>query len=113
MLYSCTFCSIRSIIPIREICHGKGNGNVRELYELIEQKIKASGYPGEIDGAEFYDDISDEAENQDLGMYLFFIKKTDTLSYKGCITIMVDEFDLHTVDIIDGDQVYHVDFDAE
>lgn len=85
---------------------------MRELYELIETKIKASGYPGEIDGAEFYSDVNDEADHQENGMYIFIIKKTDTLSYKGCMTIMDDEFDLHYVDIIDGENMYHVDFDA-
>ena len=85
---------------------------MKELYELIEAKIKASGYPGQIDGCEFYGDVSDEADQQDNGTYMFIIKKTDTLSYKGCMTIMDDEFDLHYVDIHVGEQSYHVDFDA-
>ena len=33
----------------------KGLENVEELYQMIEQKIKASGYPGAIDVKEFYD----------------------------------------------------------
>lgn len=85
---------------------------MRELYELIEAKIKASGYPGEIDGADFYSDISDEADQQENGTYVFLIKKSDVLSYKGCMTIMEDAFDLHYVDIHVGEKVYHVDFDA-
>lgn len=85
---------------------------MRELYELIEAKIKASGYPKAIDGADFYGDVSDEADNQENGTYVFIIKKSDSLSYKGCMTIMDDEFDLHYVDIHDGENVYHVDFDA-
>jgi len=85
---------------------------MQELYDLIEEKIKAAGYPEEIDGREFYWDISDEVEEQENGMHLFLIKKSDTLSYKGCMTVMDDEFDLHYVDIYDGDQSYHVDFDA-
>ena len=85
---------------------------MKELYKLIEAKIKASGYPGEIDGEEFYGDVSDEADNQQNGTYVFIIKKSDTVSYKGCMTIMEDEFDLHYVDIHDGEQIYHVDFDA-
>ena len=43
---------------------------------------------------------------------MFLLKKSDTLSYKGCMEIMDDQFDLHYVDIHDGDKVYHVDFDA-
>ena len=85
---------------------------MKELYELIEAKIKASGYPGHIDGCEFYGDVSDEADQQENGTYMFIIKKTDTLSYKGCMTIMDDEFDLHYVDIHDKKQSYHVDFVA-
>ena len=85
---------------------------MNELYELIKSKIKESGYPGEIDGREFYNDISDEADEKENGTYVFLIKKTDTLLYKGCMTIMDEEFDLHSVDILDGDQSYHVDFDA-
>ncbi len=85
---------------------------MEELYRLIEEKIKASGYPGEVDGMEFYDEVSAEADEQENGKYLFLIKKTDTLVYQGCMDIMDQEFDLHYVDIHDGDQVYHVDFDA-
>lgn len=85
---------------------------MKELYELIEQKIRESGCPLTIDGAEFYDDMNAEADNQENGTYIFIIKKDDTLSYNGCMTIMDEEFDLHYVDIHVGDQKYHVDFDA-
>lgn len=85
---------------------------MEELYRLIEEKIKNAGYPGEIDGCEFYGDVSDEADDQENGTYLFIIKKSDTLSYHGCMEIMDDEFDLHYVDIHVGDEKYHVDFDA-
>lgn len=85
---------------------------MNELYKLIEQKIKASGYPEEIDGHEFYNDVSAEADEKENGAYIFLIKKTDSLMYKGCMTIIDDQFDLHYVDIHDGDAVYHVDFDA-
>ena len=43
---------------------------------------------------------------------MFIIKKTDTLQYQGCMTIIDEQFDLHYVDIHDGEKVYHVDFDA-
>ena len=85
--------------------------NLSEKVLQIEEKIKSTGYHGEIDGCEFYDDISNEAEDQEKGTYVFIVKKSDTLSYKGCMTIMDDQFDLHYVDIHDGDEVYHVDFD--
>lgn len=85
---------------------------MEELYRIIEEKIKASGYPGRIDGREFYHEVSGEAEDQENGAYIFMIKKSDTVFYKGCMDIMDREFDLHYVDIYEGDAVYHVDFDA-
>ena len=84
---------------------------MQELYDLIEEKIKAAGYPGEIDGQEFYRDISDEVDEQENGMHIFLIKKSETLFYKGCMTIMDEEFDLHYVNIYDGEKEYYVDFD--
>lgn len=85
---------------------------MEELYKMIEQKIKESGYPGEIDGREFYDDISNEAEEKENGKYLFMVKKDDNLIYEGCMDIMEQEFDLHYVDIRIFDKVFHVDFDS-
>ena len=85
---------------------------MEELYKLIEDKIKAAGYTGSIAGQEFYNDISDEADQKDNGTYMFMIKKDEHLFYQGCMTIMDEDFDLHYVDIHVGETVYHVDFDA-
>ena len=85
---------------------------MNELYKLIEEKIKDAGYPGEIDGREFYNDVSDEADEKENGDYIFLIKKTEELMYRGCMTIIDDQFDLHNVEILEGDNTYHVDFDA-
>lgn len=85
---------------------------MNELFKMIETKIKQSGYPGNINGEEFYYDISAEADEKDNGTYMFLINKNDTLFYKGCMTIMDEQFDLHYVDIQDGDKSYHIDFDA-
>ncbi|MGN0435463.1 MAG: hypothetical protein ACI4D8_02400 [Wujia sp.] len=85
---------------------------MEELYRLIEEKIKASGFPGKIDGREFYDDVSDEADKQEDGRYMFIIKKDELVSYEGCMDIMEKEFDLHYVNIHVGDTSYHVDFDS-
>lgn len=84
---------------------------MNELYEAIQERIRQSGYPADIDGREFYEDISREADQQPNGTYLFLIKKSETLSYEGCMEIMDSEFDLHYVDIHDGIANYHVDFD--
>ena len=85
---------------------------MKELYKLIEDKIKTAGYPGMINGEEFYRDVSAEADEKENGTYLFIINKNDSLFYKGCMTIMDEQFDLHFVEIHDGENVYHVDFDA-
>ncbi len=84
---------------------------MEEIFAFIEEKIKASGYPGKIDGEEFYDDIADEAEDQEPGSYIVMIKKTDLLHYEAQVDILADAFDLHSCDIHFADQVYHVDFD--
>ena len=85
---------------------------MEELYQLIEEKIKASGYPREIDGNEFYNEVSDQADSKENGSYVFMIKKTDSVYYEGQMDVMDKEFDLHFIDIHDGDKIYHVDFDA-
>ena len=90
----------------------KGLENVEELYQMIEQKIKASGYPGAIDGKEFYDEVNEEALLHENGTDSFMIKKTDTMFYEGRMVIMDSDFDLQVVDIHDNGKVYHVDFDA-
>lgn len=84
---------------------------MEELYQLIEEKIQASGYPGKIDGRDFYNDVSAEADDKENGTYLFIIKKTDEISYHGCVKIMDEEFDLPYVEIHVGEKVYRVDFD--
>ena len=86
---------------------------MEEFYRLIEEKIKKSGYPGEISGRDFYSDVCDEADEQDLGMFLCIIKKSDTLSYEVRIENLEDQIDLKTLVIHDGDKNYSVDFDAE
>ena len=85
---------------------------MEELYRLIEEKIKASGYTGPIDGEEFYNEVSDEADQQENGAYLFLIKKSEEVFYQGSMDILDSAFDLHYVDIHVGETVYHVDFDA-
>jgi len=84
---------------------------MEELYRIIEEKIKASGYPGEVDGFEFYEDINAEAEEKENGTYIFMINKEDNIRYEGCIEIMDENFDLHYVDIFVDEEKYHVDFD--
>ena len=44
---------------------------MNELYEAIEAKIKASGYPREISGEAVYNDICDQIEGKENGDYVF------------------------------------------
>ncbi len=85
---------------------------MEELYELIEEKIKASGYPRPVDGEAFYDEVSREADGREEGAYIFMVKWDEDLYYEGHMEVLEEQFDLHTIDIHDGDTVYHVDFDA-
>ena len=62
---------------------------MQELYDLIEDKIKEAGYPGEIDGEEFYGDICDEVDEQDNGTFMFIIKKSELVSYQGCMRLQI------------------------
>ncbi len=84
---------------------------MEELYKMIEERIQNSGYTGVIDGKEFYQDVSAEADEKENGTYIFIIKKTEELMYKGCMTISDEQFDLHYVDIHEGETSWHVDFD--
>ena len=46
---------------------------MEELYQAIEEKIKASGYPREISGERVYDDICDQIEGKENGTYLWYL----------------------------------------
>ncbi len=85
---------------------------MEELYRLIEEKIKASGYPEFVSGEELYNEICDEMEQKENGSYLLMIKKEDQVYFECKVDIMDEEFDLPYMDIHAGDVVYHVDFDT-
>lgn len=86
---------------------------MQELYRLIEKKIKDSGFPGEVDGEELYNNICDEIEERENGSYLLMIKWIGNIHFECRVDIMDDQFDLPSMDIHAGNNVYHVDFDAE
>lgn len=83
-----------------------------ELYELIEEKIRESGYPGQVNGYELYNEICDLIEDKENGTYLFLSKKTDTIVFEYNVDIMSDNFNLSYLTITDGETKYHIDFDA-
>ena len=73
---------------------------MEEFFKAIEDKIRAAGYQGPLDGEALYDEICDEIEDKENGSYLFLSKKDngDIFEYK--------------VDVMDaGDGVFHADFD--
>ena len=57
---------------------------MNELYEVIEAKIKASGYPRKISGAEVYDDICDQIDGKENGEYLL-LEVTKPMSTSICV----------------------------
>lgn len=83
-----------------------------ELYHSIEEKIKAAGYLGQVDGEEIYNEICDEIEGKDNGSYLFLSKKEDGAVFEYKIDIMDEEFNLSYIRISAADQSVLVDFDA-
>lgn len=48
-----------------------------ELYQAIEEKIKAAGYPREISGQAVYEDICDQIEGKENGSYVLLSKFED------------------------------------
>ena len=60
---------------------------MNELYELIEKKIKESGYPRQISGADVYDDICDQIDGKENGTYLLLSKFEEDVIFEYHITI--------------------------
>lgn len=84
-----------------------------ELYQIIEQKIKASGYPREISGAKVYNDICDQIEGKENGEYLLLSKFEDDVVFEYHITVKDEEFNLGILTMKAPEGVFEADFDAE
>ena len=85
---------------------------MEEIYRIIEEKIKASGYLGEVSGEEIYEEICDEIEEKEEGSYIFMSKKEDDVFFEYKIDVMDEQFNLSYLDIkVVGGKTYHVDFD--
>ena len=84
-----------------------------ELYQIIEQKIKASGYPREISGAKVYNDICDQIEGKENGEYLLLSKFEDDEVFEYQITVKDEEFNLGILTMKAPEGVFEADFDAE
>ena len=84
---------------------------MEEFYKAIEDAIRRTGYEGPADGEEIYNEICDEIEGKEPGAYIFMSKRTDDVFFEYKIQIFEDQFNLSTIDIHDGDRVFHADFD--
>ena len=86
--------------------------SMNELYELIEQKIKESGYPREISGEAVYNDICDQIEVKENGIYLLLSKFEEDVIFEYHITIRDEDFNLGILTMRTPEGTFEVDFDA-
>ncbi len=86
---------------------------MEEFFKAIEEKIRKSGYPGEVSGEEIYTEISDEAEDQEEGSYLFMKKQNDDIMFEYRVDILEDNINLATLTIHTPQKQYFIDFDAD
>lgn len=84
---------------------------MEEFYKVIEDKIKASGYQGTVDGEDIYNDICDQMEGKENGTYMFLSKKNDDTVFEYKVDIMDDSFNLSYVHITANNDAFHIDFD--
>ena len=84
-----------------------------ELYQAIEAKIKAAGYPREISGQAVYEDICDQIEGKENGTYLLLSKFEEDVVFEYHITIQDENFNLGILTMRTPEGVFEVDFDAE
>lgn len=84
---------------------------MEEFYQAIEENIKNTGYEGTVDGAGIYEEICDEIESKENGVYIFMSKKTEDTFFEYKIEIFEDQFNLSSIDIHTPNKVYHADFD--
>ena len=86
---------------------------MEKFYKAIEEKIRNSGYAGEISGKEIYAEISDQAEDQEEGSYLFMKKQSDDIMFEYKVDVLKDNINLATLTIHTKEKDYFIDFDAE
>lgn len=86
---------------------------MNELYEIIEQKIKASGYPREISGRAVLNDICDQIEGKENGAYVLLSKFEDDVVFEYHITVQDEDFNLGILTMRTPEGVFETDFDAD
>ena len=85
---------------------------MEELYRLIEDKIKASGYPRKISGCAVYEDICDQIDGKENGTYVLLSKFEDDVIFEYRLTVLDSDFDLGIMTLRTPEGVFEVDFDA-
>ena len=85
---------------------------MNELFELIEKKIKASGYPRAIRGEDVYEDICDQIEGKENGSYILLSKFEDDVIFEYHSTIRDQDFNLGILTMRTPEGVFETDFDA-
>ena len=70
-----------------------------EFYRVIEDKIRRSGYDGPADGEDIYNDICDQMEDKEEGVYVFMSKKTEDIFFEYKVEIFEDQFNLSYIDL--------------
>mgnify|MGYP004635800897 FL=1 len=84
---------------------------MNELYRVIEEKIKASGYPRAISGEAVYDDICDQIEGKENGMYILLSKFEEDVVFEYHITILDDDFNIGLLTMRTPEGVFETNFD--
>ena len=84
---------------------------MEEFYKAIEDKIKASGYPGEVNGENIYNDICDQIEGKENGDYVVLSKFEEDVVFEYHITIMDHEFNLGILTMRLPEGIYAANFD--
>ena len=85
---------------------------MNELFELIEKKIKASGYPRAIRGEDVYEDICDQVDGKENGSYILLSKFEDDVIFEYHITIRDQDFNLGILTMRTPEGVFETDLDA-
>lgn len=83
-----------------------------ELYQAIEEKIKAAGYPREISGQAVYEDICDQIEGKENGEYILLSKIEDDVIFEYHITTQDEDFNLGILTMKTPEGTFEADFDA-
>ncbi len=86
---------------------------MNEIFEAIENKIKSSGYPRVILGRDVYDDICDQIEGKENGVYLLLSKFEEDVVFEYNITVMDEQFNLGILTIKAPEGEFMVNFDEE